>query len=53
MKMGAAVGLAFFPCKIIPDDHLLDDRFGGLLPPDRKLISSRPQRLCGENSILD
>jgi len=27
--------------------------FGGLSPPNKKITSLRPRRLCGENSILD
>jgi hypothetical protein len=27
--------------------------FGGLSPPNRKMTSLRPRRLCGEISILD
>jgi hypothetical protein len=27
--------------------------FGGLSPPNKKITSLRPRRLCGEISILD
>jgi hypothetical protein len=27
--------------------------FGGLSPPNKKMTSLRPRRLCGEISILD
>jgi hypothetical protein len=27
--------------------------FGGLSPPNKKITSLRPRRLCGENSFLD
>jgi len=27
--------------------------FGGLSPPNKKITSLRPRRLCGENPILD
>ena len=36
--------------------HVLAKRgflFGGLSPPNKKMTSLRPRRLCGEISILD